>query len=408
MTILFLVPRLPAPPNDGGAMYVYQSAKALADSGARIVFAGFESNLHPQDSALLAPFCKVYSIPADFTHYGFTAAFRSITTRQPISVQHRMDVARMRTVLERVLERPDIIFLEGIQTAQFIPLCRVFFPSAPVILRQVNVEHRLLERNAETSGNPFIRWFYRQQAGFMKRFERDAMAAADAVTSISSLDIEAFRVLCPNQTFIEATPGIPIPERLPVQRDPNRLLAMAGWAWKPNIDGLVWFLNEVWPALQVEIPTLRFEIAGRGIPQSVVQRYESERVRFLGFVENGEALRQSSLALAAPLFSGSGIKMKVIEAFGSGLPVITTPIGIEGLPVEDGRHVVVVRDAADAIARIRTLHQDLALQDSIRNEALAFAETWSWDRKAGELMGALATFQQANGAPKRLSRPGGG
>ena len=392
MTILFVVPRLPAPPNDGGAMYVYQSAKALAETGAGIHFAGFESNRHPQDADMLRRFASVHSVPIDFRSYGPMAACRSLVTREPISVQHRMDAERMSMALAAVDARPDVIFLEGIQTAAFIAICRECFPGVPVVLRQVNVEHRLLERNAETSANPFIRWFYREQARFMRRFERDAMSAVDAVTSISGTDIEAFRELCPDQTYIEASPGIPIPERLPVPRDPDRLLAMAGWAWKPNRDGLAWFLDQVWPGLSAQIPTLRFDVAGNGLPTSFVDRYRSERVRFLGFVEDGESLRQSSLALIAPLFSGSGIKMKVIEAFGSGLPVVTTPIGIEGLPVEDARHVVLVRAAGEAVDRIRRLHQDPTEQDAIRTEALAFAETWSWESKAEALLRALSAL----------------
>ncbi len=408
MTILFIVPRLPAPPHDGGALYVFQSAKAMADFGHTVCIAGFRSNLHTQNEAILTNFAHVFSVDAGFTSYGLLSAIRSIVTAQPISVQHRMDVGRMRAALEKVNLTPDVILLEGIQTAQFIDLCRSKFPSVPILLRQVNNEHVLLYRNSQSSSNRAIRLFYWLQSQFMKRFERNAMSKVDGVTSISSKDISDFKQLCPNQLFHEASPGIDIPSSKCVERKPDQLLAMAGWAWKPNIDGLIWFLESVWPNVSELRPQLQFHIAGKDIPTSIISHFESDSVRFLGFVDDGEQLRQQSTVMIAPLFSGSGIKMKVMEAFGSGLPVITTPIGIEGIPVENGRHVMVFETDTQAVDHILKLTDDAALQESIRSCAFEFAKTWNWNSKAAALTDFIRARSAALSFPKRLSMPNGG
>jgi glycosyltransferase involved in cell wall biosynthesis len=381
-----IVPRLPAPPVDGGAIYVYQTIKHLAAAGHRVIVAGFESNRHPQDIADLSRFAKVHAIDADFREYTVWPLLKSVFTGVPVSIQNRMDRSKMARLLPQIQENIDAVYLEAIHVGRFLSLVRERFPDAPVILRQVNAEHNLLYRIADSTRNPFAKFFYWIQGWHMRRFERRVLRAVDAVTSISADDIPHFQGLAPNQRFAVASPGIEPTPRCGIPRENNRILMLSTWSWKPNRDGLTWFMNSVWPSLSQQHPNCRLIIAGGGMDTGLRASLEAERVEVLGFVEDAETLRQSGSLLVAPLFTGSGIKIKVLEAFASGLPVVTTRIGAEGLPVTPGIHYMLAGTPEEFVDSIKRLLQDPELRTAIASQAERFAETWSWESKIADLV----------------------
>jgi glycosyltransferase involved in cell wall biosynthesis len=113
----------------------------------------------------------------------------------------------------------------------------------------------------------------------------------------------------------------------------------------PNQEGIRWFLNEVWPGLRKQFPDLTFSLAGRSMPQWLLQNKQP------GVIVDGEVADARSYMLdhqimVVPLFSGSGIRIKIIEGMLMGKTVITTPVGAEGIHYVDGEHLLIARDTA--------------------------------------------------------------
>ena len=387
MKILLVVPRIPAPPNDGGAIYVYHITKHLALRGHELVMAAFESNRHVQKPEMLAPYCRLYSLPAHFKPYSVPSVLKSTLTREPVSVQHRMDADLMSQILSQVPDDHfDIITLEGIHAAEFTSLLKQKYPGTPIVLRQANVEHLLLERNADKTKNMFVRSFLKDQARIMKKFETEAMDSVQGVTAVTPVDKQKLMELLPTIQCEVIEDGANLQAIRDIERDPDTLLAVSNWAWRPNIEGLKWFIQKVWPRLKQQYPAVQFKIAGHGIPDRIQRKLEPAGIDYLGFVDDIEELRQKSTIMMVPLLSGSGLKLKILEGLASGIPIVTTPIGAEGIEMlaeRDYLHAETPDEFADQTVR---LLRDPALRKKLsKNGRLLIEEKYQWTQKAESL-----------------------
>ena len=368
MKILQLVPRIPAPAVDGGAIYVYCIAKELAKSGNDVIIAALESNKHKQDVKPLKEFSKVYTVKGNFKKYSLTAAIKSLITRKPITVQHRMRMQVIEKLIDKIEEDVDIILIEGIHISVALPLLREKFPATPIVLRQSNVEHEVLYTVGKHKNSFLEKLFYKWQGKFMKSFEINRMQKVDAVTVISEYDLNKFKKLLPGVQYFISSAGAYMPE-IKEKRKEKYLISISNWEWDPNIQGLKWFLDNVWPEIHSINPDITYAVAGKGIPEKMRKNYTLLNIEFLGFVDNIEKFRQQGTLFIAPLFSGSGMKLKVLEAFASGLPTITTKVGIQGIKAEAGKDYIHAETAEEFIEGIQFLIENKTKRDIIGDNA---------------------------------------
>jgi glycosyltransferase involved in cell wall biosynthesis len=386
LDLLVFVPRIPSPPTDGGAIYVYRTIRSLADAGHNITMATFSSRFHPQDPDDIATFATHITTDGLFKPYTLWAALRSLLTRQPIMVQHRMRDEPLSHLLKKLEGRMfDAILIEGIHAATYLSRFRAAFPNTPIVLRQSNVEFELLGRNADAARNPFVAWFYRRQAAFMKRFEIDAMRRADGTTAISDADAATYLKHIPDLRCVTIAPGCHIPHPItPASGRTPSLLAIANWAWTPNHIGLSWFHQNVWPSLRESHPEVTLDIVGGGLPSDLLTALSADpKINLHGFVPETEPFRQSSSVFIAPLLSGGGVKIKIVEAMASGIPIVTTSFGAEGIPVTSGVHLSVANEPGAFADHIRSLLDSPDLRQSYADASLTMAKAdFTWESRA--------------------------
>jgi glycosyltransferase involved in cell wall biosynthesis len=235
-----------------------------------------------------------------------------------------------------------------------------------------------------------MKMFYWDQARLMKTFELNALQKADFITSISSKDIEQFKADLPDASFFLSTAGADIKENPSLVRKSGTILAVSNWRWKPNLDGLRWFLNEVWPSVIRNYPEVRLKVAGEGLSDSFTNNYHSKNVDFLGFVDDIDTLRLTSSIFVAPLLSGSGMKLKVLEALAAGLPTVTTDFGAQGIDMVDGTHYLHADTSNQFIHALNTLMEnDQLRKDLSENGRKQIRDNYSWEKKVKELSGFL-------------------
>jgi glycosyltransferase involved in cell wall biosynthesis len=395
LNILQITPRLPYPPNDGGAVYIYYNTKYLSQLGNHVTIVSFISNKHEQDAGPLKVHALVHPIDGNFSPYSLSSVFKSTLSRKPVTIQHRMRPGIMRKALNEVETQPDVILLEGLHTAAFIDDLEVLFPKSPIVLRQSNVEYLLLKRNATVTKNPFIKAFYYDQYRLMKRFELTAMKRVDAVTAITEYDKEIYLKDLPNLNVFVNPAGAEIPDSLGIQRKEDHILAISNWRWKPNFDGLKWFLETVWPNFIEKKPYAKLLIAGEGLEDDFIEKYNHSQIQFLGFVDDLEPLRQSASVFIAPLFSGSGMKLKIIEGMASGLPIITTKIGAEGIEIEHNYHYYQANSKAEFEDAILSLLDNQKKREKMSEAAQQIVkERYSWNSITLGLIQFLQTVQK--------------
>lgn len=395
MVILQIIPRIPFPPKDGGAVYIYNTSKHLALQGNDLVIAAFISNQIDQDIAGLEKYATVYAEDGKFKPYGILAVLKSTLTQKPISIQHRMDKTKMEKRISSIDEKPDIILLEGLPTAAFIASLKHKFPNIPLVLRQSNVEYLLLKRNAIATKNIFLKIFYYHQSFLMKRFEISAMRKVDAVTAITQFDKDVYLEHLPElNCFVSPAGSDVLHKKKDIRRKKNNLLAISYWKWKPNLDGLDWFLKNVWPELVKKQPSITFDIIGEGLSEKFKQEFNDPRINFLGFVDSLESYRQSATIFVAPLFSGSGMKLKIVEALAYGLPIITTKIGAEGISIENEMHYIEANTEMEFVNKILALLNDFEMQELISKKATeVVVQNYAWPAITAKLISYLNSLR---------------
>lgn len=315
--------------------------------------------------------------------------------------------------LERVLLREledgayDLVYLDHLGMALYLPLVRRACPAARLVLDEHNVESDFFAQfaaRAPLALRPLARFEHAAAA----RFEAETLAAVDAVVAISQLDAEALTALTLRHTGKLVRPQV-VPQvvqstepRRPPPAEP-RLGYVGNLTWHPNALGLSWFCSAVWPRLQRELPAARLSIAGSGLALDGQGRplapkaWRRPGIEVLGYVAELEELYPRCLGVIAPILGGSGVRIKLLEAFRAGMPVVTTTAGAAGLPISSGIEAL-IEDEPDRFARaVLTLCHDAALQERLRAAGYAFLRAHHSPRRAA------AALRAALGLPTSAS-----
>lgn len=206
------------------------------------------------------------------------------------------------------------------------------------------------------------------------------MKEVDAMTAITESDRSTLSAMNPSVPSAVVTAGTTFPPlEQAIPRDPNLIGCIADWSWQPNRDGLQWFVDHVWPLLRKGNPAIQMEVAGRKMSVAQQSALEKAGIRYLGFVDSADAFRQQLAAIVIPLLSGGGMKLKTVEAMGSGVPFVSTSIGVEGIAVEHGEHALITDDAKEFTAYTLQLLHDDEMRKALTTKAHALARaSYDW------------------------------
>lgn len=307
----------------------------------------------------------------------------------------KWDSASFRTALERELSRDayDVVWLNGLGIAHYLSLVRRLQPKARVILDQHNVES---DRFAQ---------FARRQRGAKKlladaewratrRFERGVLRAVDAVAAISDDDARAYHELAGVEA-LTVPQVVSFVRREAPSTNEQHFIWIGNLSWAPNARGLSWFCGEVWPRVRERLPDARLEIAGTGLSTDAggaaraPLAWRAPGITTLGFVADLSPLYERSIAMVAPILGGAGVRMKLLEAFRHGVPVVTTPDGAAGLPITPGHEAFVEADAAAFGARTIELATSSEARARLREAGYSFLEEHNQHPAAQRVVWAL-------------------
>ncbi|HEY4080400.1 MAG TPA: glycosyltransferase [Burkholderiaceae bacterium] len=244
-----------------------------------------------------------------------------------------------------------------------------------------NVEAEIFARHAKTASNAVLRRIWAGQARKMQDFERQALRRFDTVIAVSERDARQFA----EQHGLSSARAIPtgvdldffswaLPAK-PSAELPPTVVFTGSMDWAANIDGVRFFLNEVWPLVTTRMPEARFKVIGKSPPPALVQLGAAGRnVSFTGFVDDVRPHAHGAQAFVIPLQVGGGTRIKAFEAMAMGCPVVSTSIGIEGLAAEPDEHYLRRDEPAAMAEAILALLRDGALRDGLSQRARALVE----------------------------------
>ena len=252
-------------------------------------------------------------------------------------------------------------------------------PGTPRAVDLDNLMSVLATRKAEFRTSRMRRWAQLYDAATWRRIERHAATTADAAIVCSGADkrmLGGSAVVIPN--------GYDLPAELPARRAqgmPPTLLFIGFFAYEPNSDAAFWFAREVLPLIQRELPSARLRLVGEtGGRQDVVELAGQPGVEVVGQVADIVAELSQATVSVAPLRIGAGTRIKILEGFAAGLPVVATTVGAEGLDAIPDKHLLIADTAADFSAACVRLLTDSELAARVGTAGLALhRERFQWE-----------------------------
>jgi glycosyltransferase involved in cell wall biosynthesis len=197
----------------------------------------------------------------------------------------------------------------------------------------------------------------------------------DGVTTVSKVDADFFRRSGCQTPVMDIPFGIDI-TRYKVQpdlKDFPSLFHLGAMNWIPNLEGIKWFLDHAWPLIHNKFPGLKFYLAGRLMPEWLLN-LKMPNVVVLGEVADATGFINSKSVMVVPLFSGSGIRVKIIEAMALGKAVISTAIGAEGIEYTAGENILIANNPDEFIRAVESCIQDIDRTEQIGRNARKLIE----------------------------------
>lgn len=392
MRILQICNKAPYPPNDGSSIAICSLAEGLADNGAELHLLAINTKKH---------FKPDEQVPDTFrhkTHYrsvykdtGTTAigGLLNLFTAQSYFVSRFHFKAFEQALAEKLSSHTfDVVQVEGVFMAPYIPLIRQH-SKAKVVLRTHNVEHQIWERHLMHEKRGLKQMYLQLQNRRLERFEISAFKAADAIVPITEIDRHQIGALAKGKPLFTCLTGVDLDKYRPAgtPAEPSTLFHFASMDWMPNVEAVEWLLREVWPLVSAGNSQVKLVLAGRGMP-AVFKQARLDRVVVTEQVTDARQFYHDHDIMLVPLWSGSGLRIKLVEGLAYGKPIVTTSIGAEGIPYTPGKELLVADDAQSFAAAILELVNDAPRKAALTKEARHLAEAcFDYKQLAARLIG---------------------
>jgi glycosyltransferase involved in cell wall biosynthesis len=389
MRVLFLTQVLPHPPDSGPKIRTWNLLASLGRH-AEVTLVSFVRGGPPDIRAFKGMCRAVHTVEMrrgfarDVWHLA-----RSVVTGRAFTIV-RDERAAMRALVQRLAarERFDVVHADQVYMAQYA----MDVDGARRVLDAHNALWLLYRRLAALATAGPWRLLLTRESRLMRAYEAQICRDFDAVISVSAADKEALEAAMGGPSRIAVVPIAVDTDALgPVRRpDADRILHIGTMYWPPNVDAVRWFAETIYPRIRARRPAVRLDVVGARPPRAIRRLARpGTGITVTGYVADPTPWLERAAVAVVPLRVGSGMRVKILEAFAHGIPVVTTSIGCEGIALEPGRHALVA-DTPDefAAATLRVL-EDAELADALAREARALVEARYSQRVTGPMLAAL-------------------
>lgn len=385
MRILQLSNKAPYPANDGSSIAIYNLAEGLADNGVELHLLTINTKKH------FKPDSEVPQEFKDKTHYAsvyrntdtsVSGALFNLCSSQSYFVSRFFFRAFGEELVRRLKAyRFDLVQLEGVFMATYIPLIRQH-SQAKISIRAHNLEHQIWERHLANEPSFLKKTYLGLQNNRLRRFELDAFAKADAIVTITDEDKKNIQALVPHKVIYTCLTGINLSAYQKVERpsEANTLFHFASMDWIPNEEAVTWLLEQVWPGVLKQVPESRLVLAGKNMPEKF-KRLANQNLTVIEYVSSSAEFYKTYDIMLVPLWSGSGLRIKLVEGLAYGKAIITTSIGAEGIPYTNHKELIVADSPGEFREAIVSLLNDGQKKRALQTQARMLAES-HFDYKA--------------------------
>ena len=349
MRVLLITSRNPLPARRGNQVRTVEWAGALTDHELALICPG-SGDLSPS------------SLKVEWMRYRLgtasraTGLLRATSAGRPLQ-EGLYDTAAARRVLAQAVERwrPDVVVIQMVRCGWASDMIRESAPDLPVIFDAIDAMGLHYERAGRTTAPP-LSLAYFAEANRCRHREHELAAAAEVTVAVSERDLAALAAPVGRGRVVPVA-GREVARTETTASDPVVLLS-GNLGYRPTVRGALWFAREVWPRLRAAVPDVRWVLAGAR-PVAEVRRLDRiSGVKVRADVPDLAMFFADSRVAIAPMSSGSGVPMKVLEAMAAGLPTVVHPWAAEGLVGEANDAVAVASNADEWVAALEPLLHD--------------------------------------------------
>jgi sugar transferase (PEP-CTERM/EpsH1 system associated) len=398
--VLYLAHRLPYPPDKGDRIRTYHVLKSISGRASVHLACLADEPVDPSSVAALGDLCeRVEVVPLGH----LTRRVRTLLSlvRGSTATEGAFDSPALRAVLRR-WTRQTRFHAALASASSMVPYLRMAgLRDVSAVVDLVDVDSQKWFDYAEVHNGP-KRWLYRLEGRRLRRLERTLPDWARAVTLVSEAETELFRQSCTGGAVYGITNGVDLEAFRPQEACPERGCVFVGALdYRPNVQGVVWFCREVWPAVRQRSSQATLSLVGRRPVAEVRRLARLPGVVLVGQVADVRPYLAAAAVAVVPLQIARGIQNKVLEALAMGKAVVTSPEALCGLGAKPGVHLLSASSPNQWVEAISRLLDAPDLRERLGREGRRYVEVrHRWEN-------CLELFASLLGLPKRTaSHPG--
>lgn len=335
--VLQLTKKFPWPLNDGELIAIYTMASGLKHNQVALDLLAMNTSKHlyngPIPEQLKQIYDELHSVVVD-NHPKALPALLNLFSGKSYHIERFVSIPFQEALVQQLQSNQyHAVLLETVYLAPYIPVIRAMQPQTKIILRAHNVEHQIWERLKSNTRSPLKKIYLQVQIARLKKFELESLQKIDLLCPISQQDALEFQALGYQKACTVIETGLNLEEynyKAPIIQQPIRCAFIGSLDWPPNQEGLLWFAKNIWPAIVAKFSDAEFHIAGKNAPEGFESLFP-KGFHFHGKVEDAREFIQRYPFFVVPLLSGSGIRIKILEALALGRIVLSTSVGAEGI-----------------------------------------------------------------------------
>lgn len=389
MRILMLTGSLPYPPHQGGALRSYGILHGLKQAGHRLSLMSFHDHAAgARDIAEMKQWCdEIIVLPPP--ERSKTQRLRDLLFSDRPDIARRLYSPEFAQRLSALVsdQRFDLVQFEGIEIACYLPLLRSMNSSARLVYDAFNAEAALQRVIFDVDRGEPRRWpaaiYSLIQARRLAQYEHELCRQADGVIAVSDEDAAILRAFRPDACVPVVNNGIFADDYrcagAQLELGDHALVFTGKMDYRPNVDAVCWFANDILPLIHRHVPDARLYVVGQK-PHPRLERLRRHRqIEITGWVRDVQPFLCGASLYVAPLRMGSGTRLKLLEAMAAGRAVVATTTAISGM-LPSVREVLVVADQPDQMASaVIALLQDPRRRQALGQAAQAFVKAhYDW------------------------------
>ncbi len=390
MRVLQICSKIPYPAKDGGCLAMLNLSEMLYNNGVDVKILAIETPKHP---APIEGYPEVFN-----QRFKPESVFVDTKTRLTKAIfnlflsNHSYHLVRFKNkdFAQKLIQvlisyKPDIVLLDSLFTCGYIEEIKSN-SIAKIVYRAHNIEYAIWQEIAIKTKSFIKSKYLTIQSERLKKEELLLISKCDGILAITSKDKDFFKAHFADKKLMNLPFTIDIDSyHTNYKLHEKALFFIGAMDWYPNLEGVKWFIDNVWSQVLLKHPTAKFYIAGKSMPDEL-KKLEERNIINLGEVADAKKFMEKFPIMVAPIFSGGGLKIKIVEAMAMGKIVVCNTEASTGIPVTDKKNVLLANSSAAFIEVINCCFENLKEQNQIgKNARILIEEYFSCEKKGKEL-----------------------